>query len=506
MSGEVWRDHDAEFERRTVAELMRDPALLDGEAKTPEATELARLAGLDPMAYDRERQAAADRLGIRVGTLDAEVRRIRGDSGSDDAQGVAFCLTDPEPWPAPVDGAQVLAEIAGAVSRHVVLPPHCADAVALWIMFAHCHDSAGISPILAVTSPVPACGKTTLLTALLALTPRPLPVSNLTPAALFRSVEKWQPTLLIDEADSFLKGNEDLRGILDSGHSRALGFVVRTVGDDHEPRKFSTWCPKIIAAIGRLAPTLVSRSIRIEMQRKRADDRVVSLRADRLGHLTPLARQAWRWHLDNGKGLNDDPQLPAALHGRAADNWRHLIAIADAAGGRWPQAARQAAVALEVGNDSEAAGVLLLEDISGLFSERETDRLSSAEIVEALAQMETRPWPEWYHGKPVSKRRVASMLKDFKIQPRTIRTEDGRTPKGYVQADFDDALARYSPSQSATPPQVNSHRASSDFPSATTENAVADRKRTKPNKDGTCGGVADTNGGSKGKTPRRVEI
>ena len=477
------------------------------EPQAYEAT-LDSLAALPVVEYERRREDAARELEMRVSVLDAEVKRRRSDTGAcgDGPGGAPLELPDPESWPEPVNGAQVLDRIVEAVSRHVVLPPRCADAVALWVMFAHCHNSAGISPILAITSPVPSCGKTTLLTLIAALTPHDLPVSNITPAALFRSVEKWQPTLLIDEADSFLKGNEDLRGILDSGHSRALGFVVRTVGDDHEPRKFSTWCPKAIAVIGRLAPTLVSRSILIEMQRKRADDRVVSLRADRLGCFTLLERQAWRWRLDNGKGLNDDPQLPAALHGRAADNWRHLIAIADAAGGRWPRAARQAAVALEVGDDSEAAGVLLLEDISGLFSERETDRLSSAEIVEALAQMETRPWPEWYHGKPVSKRRVASMLKDFKIQPRTIRTEDGRTPKGYVQADFDDALARYSPSQSATPPQVNSHRASSDFPSATSGNVVADRKRTKLNKDGACGGVADTNGESKGKTPRRVEI
>ena len=451
------------------------------------------LAALSVVEYERRREGAARELGMRVSVLDAQVKHRRSDTGpgSDGHSGTLLEFSDPEPWPEPANGAQVLDRIAEAVTRHVVLAPHCAEAVALWIMFAHCHDSAGISPILAITSPVPGCGKTTLLTLISALTPHPLPVSNITPAALFRSVEKWQPTLLIDEADSFLKGNEDLRGILDSGHSRAMGFVVRTVGEDLEPRKFSTWCPKVIAAIGRLAPTLVSRSICIRMQRKPAGDKVVSLRADKLGHLTPLTRQAWRWRLDNSEKLDDDPKLPEALHGRTADNWRHLIAIADAAGGRWPQAARQAAAALEVGDDSEPAAVLLLEDISGLFSKRETDRLSSSEIVAELARMEDRPWPEWSKEKPISTRQVARLLKGFNIQPRTIRREGADPAKGYYHTDFTDALVRYSPSRSVTPLQANRYGDYSDFQSVTSELFVTDRNDAKPNKTGVCNGVTD---------------
>ena len=62
-----------------------------------------------------------------------------------------------------------------------------------------------ISPVLGITSPTPECGKTTCLTLLGALVPRACPASNITTAALFRAVEKWQPTLLIDEADTFLE-------------------------------------------------------------------------------------------------------------------------------------------------------------------------------------------------------------------------------------------------------------------------------------------------------------
>jgi hypothetical protein len=79
-------------------------------------------------------------------------------------------------------------------------------------------------------------------------------------SAIFRIVERDAPTLLIDEADTFLKENDELRGILNTGHRRG-GQVTRTVGDDHEPRLFSTWAPVAIAMIGQLPATLDDRSI-----------------------------------------------------------------------------------------------------------------------------------------------------------------------------------------------------------------------------------------------------
>ena len=173
--------------------------------------------------------------------------------------------------------------MAYTFTRHVVLPVGGADAAALWTLHAHAHDTAAISPILAITSPTPECGKTTLLTLLGALVPKPLAASNITAAPLFRAVEKWRPTLLIDEADTFLRDSDELRGIINSGHNRGAAFVIRSVGDDHEPRQFMTWAPKVIALIGKLPPTLASRAIHIEMRRLGPGETVEPVRADRLG-------------------------------------------------------------------------------------------------------------------------------------------------------------------------------------------------------------------------------
>jgi putative DNA primase/helicase len=57
--------------------------------------------------------------------------------------------------------------------------------------------------------------------------------------------------------------------------------------------------------------------------------------------------------------------------------------------------------------------------------------------------METRPWPEWKNGKPMTDRQLAKVLKPFRIIPGTIRLDTGSTPKGYYRSAFDDAFARY---------------------------------------------------------------
>ena len=388
-------------------------------------------------------------------TLDKEVARLRSD-GSQVVTGNSgsVSLEEPEPWPHPVDGAGLLDSLVKTISAHIVLPPGAAEAMALWVLHAHAHEASTISPILAITSPTPECGKTTTLTALNALVPRALSASNITSAALFRAVEKWRPTLLIDEADTFLKDSDELRGILNSGHARASAWVIRTTGDDHEPRRFATWSPKAIALIGKLPPTLDSRSIHVELRRIGAGEKVEALRGKPIDYLRVLGRQAARWCCDHLEILKSaEPEMPRALRGRVADNWRPLLAIADGAGEIWGRRAREAAEALTAGRSEQTAGVLLLEDLRTLFTDRVADRLASSDIIEALVSLDSRPWPEWKGDKPITSRQLARLLEPFSVAPTTIWA-DGRSVKGYHLDSFADAFARYlppSPIQSVRP-------------------------------------------------------
>src|SRR5262249_6102365 len=190
------------------------------------------------------------------------------------------------------------------------------------------------SPFMVLVSPTKRCGKTSVLILLFFLTPKSELASNITAAALFRYIEAIRPTLLIDEADTFVKNNEELRGILDSGHTTVAAQIIRNVevNGEHKPRRFSTWAAKAIATIRKLADTLEDRSVIVTLQRKPRDARVERLRRRDTEEFKILRSQAARWAADNFDKLVDpDPAVPGVLNDRAADNWRPLLAIADLA-------------------------------------------------------------------------------------------------------------------------------------------------------------------------------
>jgi hypothetical protein len=89
-------------------------------------------------------------------------------------------FTDPDPWPATVDGAKLLDDIVSLIRRFVIVSVEAANATALWILHAWTLEASDISPLLVITSATKRCGKTTLLDALGMLVPRPLPASNIT--------------------------------------------------------------------------------------------------------------------------------------------------------------------------------------------------------------------------------------------------------------------------------------------------------------------------------------
>src|SRR5262249_7018374 len=243
------------------------------------------------------REAALKRLadiGISAPgkLLDAALQRQQ--TAQTDAGLVLFA--DPEPWPSEVDGGELLDEIESLIRRFVILQDDASHAIALWILHAWALRAFDISALLAITSAMKRCGKTTLLELIGMLAPRPLSASNITAAALFRAIEKFKPVLLIDEADTFLAGNDELRGVLNAGHRRSSAFVIRNVGDNHEPTRFCTWGAKAIALIGKLPGTLEDRSIVIEMRRRAPGERTARFKTRICEELAePLRRKAYRW-------------------------------------------------------------------------------------------------------------------------------------------------------------------------------------------------------------------
>jgi putative DNA primase/helicase len=423
--------------------------------------EIERLALLGAFEYERVRDAEAKRLKVRVSVLDEQVGRRRKAEEQQQDKGQAGFLQPPAPWPIPVECASLLDELAHALRSYVKLREDAVTAICLWVVHAHAIACTEIAPVLAIESPEKRCGKTTLLSVIQSLVPKALTAANMSSAAVFRAVQAFGPTLIIDEADTFLTPEKpDLIGILNSSHVRATAYVVRVVGDNHEVKTFSTWCAKAIALIGGLPATLQDRSIIVRMRRKQREESVERLRLDRVSALRELCSKAARWVADHAEALRScDPAVPPELNDRAADNWRPLLAIADMAGGAWPATARSAARCLSGSSQDDedlSKGVLLLRDCQRAFKKTGASELGAEQLVTCLCGLDEAPWAEWRRGeKPITARGVAVLLKAF-----GIASKHTRTAREYHKSDFADAWKRYLPlpTSDATVTSVNALR------------------------------------------------
>jgi len=447
-------------------------------------------------------------MGVRVPVLDAEVEKLRPKAPAEEDE--PFPL--PEPWLDPVVLADLLDEIVVVIHRHIILEKSSAIAIALYVLLTYCVDEISCCTTLAIESPEKRCGKTTLLDLLTRLVYRPVPAANISPAAVYRLIEAMQPTLLIDEADTFLRANDDIRGILNSGHTRATAVVWRTEEKNGEWTvvPFSTWGAKVIAQIGQLYETLRDRSIVVPMRRKLPDEKVERLRKKDYSH---IKSKAYTWALENKARIPAlEPEAPECLNDRQADGWEPMFAIADIAGREWPEKARSAARSLS-GAESEGEGIRiqLLIDLRVIFQEDIRIGWRSTDLIQKLCErFEDHPWPTYSKGKSITPRQLAALLKPFKIKSKVERRLESK--RGYMTEVFKDPFKRYltfavkdtpspwdPPSVCVTPLQPLHRNGFSDFESVTTDNQVTHEKPPQPAPTLGCNTVTDREGGIKGE-------
>ncbi len=453
-------------QERPITNLLHETDFEELNAdSTPDQIECAlrrvasELKGADKLKRLTARQAAIQQLkkmGVNAPAklVDAAFEPERKkDGASPEANGLNLSKT--QPWAKSVDGAVLLDELTATFKRFLVLPEGSAETFALWVLHTHCFEAAHHTPYLNIGSPVKGCGKTTTLEILGHLVDRPLFSSNITAPAVFRTIEAAHPTLLIDEADTFLHLKDELKGVLNSGNRKGTAYVIQLVGEDHEPKSFSTWCPKALALIGRLPETLDDRSIVVTLHRKTKEEKVEEFNPYKMAsELEVLGRKCARWAEDNLDALREaDPQIPEELHNRTRDKWCPLLAIAEVAGEKWPERACEVALLFGVPSEKtdKSKKVQLLADIRGLFEDKKTDRLPSENIERELGQMEDRPWPEYRNGRNITKRQIASLLASFGIKPKQLWLDQTKQ-RGYERADFEDAFSRYLPTSETVEP------------------------------------------------------
>lgn len=407
------------------------------------------LKALPPLVYDRKLREKAKELGVKVKTLDLQVREAR--KGADTAEVLPFQPV--EPWPAPVNPAQLLDLMVATLLRVVVMTVEQAISVVLWIALTWFIAVVEVAVLLLITAPERACGKSQLLTFVSRLVARALSAANSSPSFLFRSISLWRPTILIDEGDTFFANNDELKGMINAGHTRANAFVGRTVvlGDGYSPVLFDVWGAKAIAGISLekvLPGSTMSRGLVVRLRRKLPHENAERLRDIPQETFEEIASMLARFAEDYSEQVRDArPPLPDALSDRDQDNWEPLLAIAQCAGPEWLDKATKAAVAMSsTDTTSFSTGNELLADIAQVFSELNVSKLRTTDLLDALTRDDEKGWATYNHGRPLNPRQLAKLLGSYGIGPKTVR-HGNETPKGYERSQFDDAFARYVPPQ-----------------------------------------------------------
>jgi putative DNA primase/helicase len=449
--------------------------------------EIARLAALDSVDYARERKAAAKAMGIPVATLDKEVNTARASFGTGATATKPLTLTEIVPYPTSVDGVELVGETIAAFGRHVIIGEPEKLIAAFWTAHAHTVEACSISPRLAVTSPFPESGKSTLMKVVRHLVPRPLHVVTMTGPTLFRVIEISHPVMLLDEVNNWLTDRSagasdgtkgDLMALIDAGHERGV-IVPRLMPSGNgawEPHGFDIFGPMALALIGKLPEQIASRSIEIACMRRTADQPITPLYARRPPpELAEIASKWARWSADHVDLLKEWPaEIPPEISNRTADNFEPLLVIAevieDEAVGPgssrpdYPRLLREAAIAASKGSRANRlnsnprltllADLLVLFDSEWamhqdpknprpLFTEAAKVVLFSEDIVTALAELEDRPWAEWGRArKPISKVQLARQLAPLGISPST-HDRGSLTAKGYVRRQFETSWKKY---------------------------------------------------------------
>lgn len=361
-------------------------------------------------------------------------------------------LAELQQTPAPT-GCQVLDRVETFLARFVAYPSEAARvAHTLWIAHTWFMDQWDSTPRIAFLSPEPGSGKSRALEVTEPLVPRPVHAVNTTPAYLFRKVSDpdGAPTILYDEIDTVFgpkaKDNEDVRGMLNAGHRKgatAGRCIIR--GKNVETEELPAYCAVALAGLDDLPDTIMTRSVVVRMRRRAPHERVEPWRMRINGPEAEGLQDQLREWANEVQHLIRWPEMPEGIEDRSADVWEALLAVADLAGGDWPERARRSAVTLVTASSDRGGslGVVLLRDLRVIFTEENAERLATDLILERLHEIDESPWAD-LRGKALDARGLSRRLAKYDVRPKQMRI-GAAIVRGYEAADLRDPFSRYLP-------------------------------------------------------------
>lgn len=480
-----------------IAEPSLDILPQEGEQVTPEVARsiIEQLAALPELEYQLKRSVCAKALNnMSVGALDKLVKQARAELEAETTQSLVI---DTEPYQKSVDGAAVADEIYQIIKQHIACTDAVVIAVTLWIIFTWVLEASHIAPIAWINAPEKRCGKSQLLTLIALMSKRSLPSSNITAAALFRCIEKYNPTLIIDEVDTFVNDNEDLRGVLNAGHSRDNPYIIRCAGDDNEPKEFFVYGPKALSGIGKISGTLMDRSISLTLRRKLSNEHRERVRDLSRDTTNTIKAKLARWSDDNLLAIKEAaPTLPQSINDRMQDNWEILLKVAAVLSDEWLKRAYSACIDISgIEHDEPSLNEQLLMDIRVVFELKRAKRIFSDKLIAALCADPEMNWSTYNRGKPITQKQVSNRLGEYGVSPKQMRIGN-ENRRGYDIACFQDTFKRYlpvTPHQSVTSLQASNSKGFGEKKSITAQDDVTHKKSLRASNSLGCNAVTDTN-------------
>lgn len=379
-----------------------------------------------------------------------------------------------------------LDEIYAFLGRFIVYPSEEAQvAHTLWIAHTYLMDEWYVSPMLAVLAPHRESGKTRVLEITALLVPRPELTAIGTAPVLYRMIgdPAGLPTILYDEIDTVFGPNvkkdvQDLRALFNSGYKRGT-TIPRCEGNSFTPKRWPIYCAKALAGIGDLPETVLSRSVKIAMRRRRPTDQVEEYRSRKIdpeGHALREKIAAWA-ETQKGKIGALEPIVPDGVRDRDRELWEPLLAIADVVGEGWPQRARNACVTLVTAFRTKGEGSLsarLLSDLRSIFWNEERkeyeEKLPTTVIIDKLCILPESPWTTIINKNDrITPLYLSNKLKEYDIEPQQLwflENGEDKQRRGYKRQWFADTWARYLPALPDTPEKAShpSQDQTSDYP------------------------------------------
>jgi hypothetical protein len=338
--------------------------------------------------------------------------------------------------------------VAEFLTDYVSLPEMTPLVIAAWVTAAWMLPAWDRFPHLCISSPEKRSGKTRLLELLNLIVPKPLFTSNISPAALYRTIEKTRPTLLFDEAQSLSRpgseAGEVMKEILNAGIGKD-SKVVRCQGKNHEAKEFSIYSPKVFAMIGYPDGVLADRSLPVPMRRKTDTDEVQRYRSRTIeprGHEIRDQLKAWSEENSEYAALLYDALEPFDIENdRMAELLLPLQCVLRIEGGEGMETLERYAFSLDERDkqkETQSPSIQLLVACREIM--KDAKFIPTAELIEHLVSREEEPWQNWNRGAGLNPESLAKLLRPYGIK---ANPDKRRKIRGYYVADFADAWKRY---------------------------------------------------------------